>query len=198
MSRIGVFGGAFNPIHNGHLFIAKESLQVFNLSRVFFVPTGNPVFPKEELLDKSVRANFVELSIKNEPKFETSYFEIDRSEPSYYIETLRFFRGSYEDVYSIIGEDAFISFHKWKNSYEIMKSSKIIIAERFDDGFSRTRKYIEEKYKEYIKNIYFLSHPFYKISSTVVRERIKQNKHIDYLVPDSIKQIILSKKYYKL
>lgn len=198
MSRIGIFGGAFNPIHNGHLFIAKESLRVFNLSKIFFVPTGNPVFPKEELLDKSVRANLVELSIKNEPEFAISYFEIDRSEPSYYIETLKFFRGFYEDVYSIIGEDAFISFHRWKEPYEIMKSSKIIIAERFDDGFSRTQKYIEENYKGYRKDIYFLSHPFYRISSTVVRERIKQNKHIDYLVPDSVKQIILSQKYYNL
>ncbi|MGB9694972.1 MAG: nicotinate-nucleotide adenylyltransferase [Caldisericaceae bacterium] len=198
MSKIGIFGGAFNPIHNGHLFIAKESLEIFGLDKVIFVPTGNPVFKKEDLLDKYVRANLVEIAIKDEPGFEISYFEINRDEPSYYIETLLFFRESFDDIYSIIGEDAFVFFHKWKNPQEILNNSKMIIAERFEDNFAGTKSYISEYFKQYEKNISFLTHPFYRVSSTVVRERIKQGKHIDYLVPDALKRIILSKGYYKV
>jgi nicotinate-nucleotide adenylyltransferase len=198
MSRIGIFGGAFNPVHNGHLFVAKESLETFELDKVIFVPTGTQVFPKEDLLGKSIRAQLVELAISNKQGFEISYFEINRSEPSYYISTLKSFWSKNDDIYSIIGEDAFLAFHRWKENSEIINLTKIIITERYEDNFAKTRKYIDERYKNYENKIYLLSHPLYRVSSTVIRERIKQGRHIDYLVPDAVKQLILSNHYFKL
>ncbi|PIP49818.1 MAG: nicotinate-nicotinamide nucleotide adenylyltransferase, partial [Caldiserica bacterium CG23_combo_of_CG06-09_8_20_14_all_35_60] len=77
MGKLGIFGGAFNPIHIGHLFVAKEALKIFQLDKIIFIPTGNPVFQKEELLDKKDRAKLVNLSIKDEPCFEESLFEVN-------------------------------------------------------------------------------------------------------------------------
>jgi nicotinate-nucleotide adenylyltransferase len=197
MNKIGIFGGAFNPIHNGHLFVAKESLKVFGLRKIIFVPTGNPVFTKEDLLPKETRAYLVKIAIKDESYFEESLFEIDRDEPSYYIETLEQFEDSENDLFTIVGEDAFLFFHKWKSYQDIILKTNFIIAERFDDSFKTTKNYIEKNFPDFEKKIFFLPHPLYRISSTLIRERIKSNKHISYLVSEEVEREILNKKFYK-
>ena len=198
MNKLGIFGGAFNPIHNGHLFVAKEAIKVFELKKVIFVPTGNPVFPKEDLLAKSIRANLVKLAIEGEPCFEESFFEIERNTLSYFIDTLEQFINPENEVFTLLGEDAFIELHRWKSYNEIIKKTKLIIAERFEDSFRTTGKYIESKFPEFKDKIFFLSHPLYRISSTLIRERVKSNKHISYLVPEGVEKEILDKKYYKI
>jgi nicotinate-nucleotide adenylyltransferase len=197
MGKLGIFGGAFNPIHIGHLFVAKEALKIFQLDKIIFIPTGNPVFQKEELLDKKDRAKLVNLSIKDEPCFEESLFEVNRDVPSYFINTLDQFINHYDDLYTILGEDTFILFHKWKSYREIISKTNFIIAERFEDSFTISKKYIQTYFPDFKEKIFFLSHPLYRISSTLIRERIKSNKYISYLVPKEIEMEILNKRYYK-
>ena len=197
MSKIGIFGGAFNPIHNGHMFVAEEALWIFQLNKIVFVPTGNPVFQKEDLLDKNERSKLVSLSIKDRPYFEESLFEVQRDAPSYFIDTLEQFLQPSNSLYTILGEDAFIYFHKWKSYEEIISRTNFIVAERFEDSFATTKKYIQTNFHEFIDKIFFLSHPLYRISSTLIRERIKSNKHISYLVPEIVEKEILDKRYYK-
>ncbi len=198
MGRIGVFGGAFNPIHNGHLFIAKESMEVFHLDYVIFVPTGNPVFEKSDLLDKDARLRLVELATKDEPRFTVSKFETERDAPSYYIDTLKnLLNGINDEIYSILGEDTFRYFHRWKENENIIKLTNMIIAERYEDSFASTKEYILTKYKNYTEKIKLLLHPFYRVSSTIIRERIKEGQHIDYLVPWKVKEEIINNHYYR-
>jgi len=197
MDKLGIFGGAFNPIHNGHLFVAKEAIKIFELRKIIFVPTGNPVFPKEDLLAKSDRAHLVKSAIEGEFSFQESFFEIERDAPSYFIDTLEQFINHENDIFTLLGEDAFIELHRWKSYEKIIRKVKFIIAERFEDSFRTTAKYIESKFPEFKDKIFFLSHPLYRISSTLIRERVKSNKHISYLVPESIEKEILDKQYYK-
>jgi len=196
-NKIGLFGGAFNPIHNGHLFVAKESIKTFNLNKIIFIPTGNPVFEKQELLNKQIRANFVKNAISNEKNFEVSLFEIEREAPSFFIDTLQHFKNGKDILFTILGEDTFMQFHKWKSPEEILENSYLIVAKRYEGNFVGTKSYIKERFKKYEEKIFFLPHPLYPISSTLIRERIKKGMPVSYLLPESIEKEILENGYYR-
>ncbi|MFU2158811.1 MULTISPECIES: nicotinate-nucleotide adenylyltransferase [Caldisericum] len=195
--RIALYGGAFNPIHIGHLFVAKEATYLFGLERVIFVPTGNPVFAKKDLLDKNIRYNLVKMAIKNEDHFEVSDFEIKRPEPSYYIDTLKHFTQDNVEVFSIIGEDAFLKITLWKDYEEVLRNSYFIVAKRLNDDFLTLREFVSENLNGFKDKIFTLSHPLFSISSTLVRERIKNGLSITYLVPKEVELEILRNNYYR-
>jgi len=196
-NRIALYGGAFNPIHIGHLFVAKEAIRLFNLSKVIFIPTGNPVFAKKDLLDKRIRAHLVEIAISGEENFEISYFEVEKDSPSYYIETLKSFLDPQTEIFSIIGEDAFLKILLWKDYIEILENSYFIVAKRLNDNFETLREFIQENLNGFAKKIFTLSHPLHCISSTLIRERIKNNLTISYLVPKVVENEIVKNGYYK-
>lgn len=195
--RIGLYGGAFNPIHIGHLFVAKEAIHLFNLEKVVFVPTGNPVFVKKDLLDKDIRLNLVKMAVKDEPLFEVSDFEVKRAEPSYYIDTLNHFKSENVEVFSIIGEDAFLKITLWKDYEEILRNSYFIIPKRLNDDFSTLREFIAENLNGFKERVFTLSHPLFCISSTLIRERIKQGLSVSYLLPKEVELEIIRNGYYK-
>ncbi|MEF3244696.1 MAG: nicotinate-nucleotide adenylyltransferase [Caldisericaceae bacterium] len=194
--KIGIYGGAFNPIHIGHLFVGKESIRLFNLDKVIFVPTGNPVFRKKDLLDKYIRAHLVEIAIEGETNFEISYFEIEKEGPSYYIDTLRNFIKDGVDIYTIIGEDAFLKITLWKDFKEILSNSNFIVAKRLSDNFATLKEFTNENLNDFTKKIFTLEHPLFPISSTLIRERLKTGLPISYLVPKPVENEILRHGYY--
>lgn len=195
--RIGLYGGAYNPIHIGHLFVAKEAINLFNLEKVIFVPTGNPVFRKLDLLDKDIRLSLVKMAIKDEPRFEVSDFEVKRTEPSYYIDTLKHFKTDEVEIFSIIGEDAFLKITLWKDYEEILRNSYFIVAKRLNDDFSTLREFITENLNGFKDKIFTLSHPLFCVSSTLIRDRIKQGLSVSYLVPKEVELEIVRNGYYK-
>ena len=199
MGKIGVFGGAFNPIHYGHLFIAAESLNVFQLKKIIFVPTGNPAFEKEDLLDKNIRLRMVREATKKIAQFTVDDFEVQQKSTSYFIYTLNHIIALYPEdtIFSILGEDAFLNFHKWNSPEEILLKTSLIIAKRFEGNFTRTKDYIEEQFKNFKEKILFLDHPLYPLSSTLIRRRIKDGKSISFLVPEVIEKEIVENGYYR-
>lgn len=198
-SKIAIFGGAFNPIHYGHLFIASEAISLFNFDKVIFVPTGNPnpAFKKEDLLDKGIRMNLCRIATEKYNVFEVSDYEVKKDTPSYYIETLLHFKKECESIWTILGEDAFQQIHRWKESFEIFKNTEFIIAERYEDNFRSTKNYIERNFKQYKGKIKFLKHPFFKVSSSFIRERIRNNLPINFLIPEKVEEEIIKNKYYQ-
>ncbi len=198
-SRIGIFGGAFNPIHTGHLFIAKEAKRIFSLKKVAFVPTGNPAFQKEGLLDKNTRTKLVELSISNNKDFDLSLYEIKKNTTSYFIETLNYFIKLYpeKEFFTILGEDTFLKFHLWKEPKEILKKTNLIVAKRFEGNFSNSKEYMNKHFEEFKEKIFFMNHPLFPVSSTLIRQRIHEGKFISYLVPEAVEREILVNGYYK-
>lgn len=135
--RIGIYGGAFNPIHKGHIKIAKYAIKSLSLDRLVFVPSFRGPFKKDiELVPGKDRINMIELVL--EDKMDVCSFEINRKSTSYTIDTVKYFKNKHKDdeLFLIIGSDHLMKLNKWKNIDEISKLTKIIIFKR-SDTFSK-------------------------------------------------------------
>ena len=189
--RIGIMGGTFDPIHNGHLLAADEAHAAFGLSEVIFVPTGQPPHKTNQRVtsaeDRYMMTEFATVGC----------VEIDREGSSYTIDTLRRLRAipEYEGVqfYFITGLDAVLDIVSWKNPEEIMEMCKFVAVSRY--GY--THKRMEELPIELRSRIIPLEIPLLAISSTELRERIRNNRSIRFMVPSAVEQFIRKKSLYK-
>lgn len=156
--KIAIFGGAFNPIHKGHLGIAKEAISELNLDKLFFVPVFVGPFKRDVSLESSQhRLNMIKLIL--EEKMEVSTFEIDRKGVSYTIDTIKFFKNKYpkDELFLIIGSDNIKKLSKWKDIEEISKLAKIV-------AFKRASNVNKTHLKQY--NGILLKNKIYRESST--------------------------------
>lgn len=191
MNSVGILGGSFNPIHIGHLILANWVLEEFSLDKIIFIPCY--IQPLKSCLDFAQpddRLEMIKLAIFNNPKFDVSDFEIKRKRKSYTIDTLRYFKKIFENLYFIIGADNLKEFHRWKEPDEILKIAKLIVVNR---GGYQIR--IPKKLRNI--EIYHCKIPAIEISSTNIRERLRKNFSIKYLVPETVEKYIQTKQLYK-
>jgi nicotinate-nucleotide adenylyltransferase len=211
--NIGVAGGTFNPIHHGHLFAASEILKRFNLESIIFVPSARPPHKKtEKIIDPLHRYCMVVMATLHNPKFIVSPAELMRKESSYSIETIKNFKkslGKKATFYFIIGVDAFLEIHTWKNPDLLLKNCHFIVTSRpgyeEKDILDTLRKNISSKFKtldfkmtekkkqytkiEISRSRYFIfiaKIPALDISSTDIRKRVSQGKPFKHLVPEPV------------
>ena len=188
--NIGVYFGSFNPVHIGHLIIANHIANTTNLKQVWFVVSPhNPLKASSTLLNEYHRLNLIKLAIEGEKKLLASNVEFKLPKPSYTIDTLTYLKEKYP-TYTftlIIGSDSFKNIHKWKNYEILIKNYPFFIYKR--PGFD-----ITETYGATIK---ILDAPLLEISSTHIRELIKEKKSIRFLVPDVVKEDIEKNNFYK-
>ena len=198
MRRIGIMGGTFDPIHYGHLRAADEARAAFDLSEVIFVPTGQPphktggrVSPSEHRYMMTV------LATVDCPYFSVSRIEIDKTGQSYTIDTLRQLKSLPEyldtEFYFITGLDAVLDIVSWKNPEEIMSLCKFVAVSRH--GYTHTR--MEELPEDLRSAIIPLEIPLLAISSTGLRERVRKERSIRFLVPPSVEHFIRKYSLYK-
>lgn len=181
--RLGVMGGTFDPIHNGHLVAASEVASAFNLDEVLFVPTGEP-WQKAEVTPTSDRYLMTEIATAANPRFKVSTVDIDRAGPTYTVDTLRDLKLTYPDadLFFITGADAVTSIAGWKDSTELWGLAKFVAVTR--------PGHVLDLPKAPEGAIDVLEIPALAISSTDIRDRVFQGKPIWYLVPDGIVQFI--------
>lgn len=202
--RIGIMGGTFNPIHYGHMVTAREALSQFSLDKVIFIPTGTPPHKTDgEIASSEDRYLMTVIATASNSNFFVSRMEIERKGKSYTIETVRQLRsvyGSDASLYFITGADAILEILTWKDTNEIITLCKFIAATR--PGYNLGK--IEElKKKLFSKNdikderIFIMEVPALAISSTDIRNRVKQNRPIDYLLPEGVCNYILKHGLYK-
>ena len=131
--RIGIFGGAFDPIHNGHLVVAKNILDSLCLEKIIFVPTGNAPH-KNVKSDKKNRLNMLKLALENKSNFEIDEYEINKSRKSYTSETIEYIKKKNPDaeIYLIIGSDEFIEIETWHDMINLLENCILIVALRPD------------------------------------------------------------------
>ena len=186
----GLYGGSFNPIHNGHIALARQMLEAGLMDEVWFVVSPLNPFKKEktDLLSDDLRLEMTKLALEGEPNMMAQDFEFHLPKPSYTWQTLKAMKEQYpnREFILIIGADNWEAFHLWYNYQEILDKFSIVVYPR--EGID-----IDEDYLP--KNVRLINAQLYPISSTQVRENIKEGKPIDDLIPKKI--IDKAIKYYK-
>lgn len=193
--KIGVLGGTFDPIHIGHLIMASFALCEFNLDKVIFVPNGNPPHKKAHS-DRTCRLEMTKLASRVNQKFETCDFEILKDEPSYTIDTVRHLKKDNNEIYFIIGADSFYYLETWKNFEELKKECCFIAFDRISDiktSFEEDIKIFNQKYDATVLGAKM---PFIDVSSTLIRERVKNKKSIEFLTVKDVENYILEHNLY--
>lgn len=191
MSKIGIFGGTFDPIHMGHLITAQSVREIRELDKIIFIPAF--ISPHKTSADASWtehRANMIKIAIEDVPFFEYSDIEIKKGGISYTVDTLRELKKVYDEIEFIVGYDNIFTFHKWKDPDEILKLAKIIVLKRK----SSLPPPFEDKY--YHQAIFVQTRGI-EISATDIRERVKNNQPIHFLVPQKVKEYIYEQKLYR-
>ncbi|MCX7694391.1 MAG: nicotinate-nucleotide adenylyltransferase [Caloramator sp.] len=199
MISVGIMGGTFNPIHNGHLIIANEVLNQLNIDKIFFIPVGIPPHKNlDEVVSADDRFKMVELAVKKNNKFEALDIEIKRPGFTYTIDTLKTLNEIYKNYkfYFIIGFDTLKELHTWKQIEEIYKYCSFVVVNRNSD-----KKNIVDLIKHY-NNLYglqieYVNIPNIEISSSSIRDKIKNNRSIKYYVPDAVEEYIIAKNLYR-
>ena len=198
--RIGILGGTFDPVHIGHLVLAEEALSKLKLDQIWFIPTGKPWLKESlEITDGFTRLEMVKIATKSNPRFVASSIEIDRSGPTYTIDTLRYLKdklGTETSIYFILGLDTLASFHKWNRPEEILDLCEFVVSNR--PGFGNTKILDEqlERFESIGSITTLLNIPMLDISGTNLREMIRQGLSIKYRVPDGVEEYIYSNGLY--
>jgi nicotinate-nucleotide adenylyltransferase len=188
--KIGLYFGSFNPVHIGHLIIANHILNTLSINQVWFVVSPqNPFKPSASLLNEYHRLHMVNIAIDGEPRLKTSTVEFKLPRPSYTCETMAYLTEKYPgSLFSIIiGSDGFQNLDKWKNYQTLVKNYSFLIYKR--PGFEVANTFNAE--------VQILDAPLLDISSTRIRNLIKEKKSIRFLVPDVIKEEIERNGYYR-
>lgn len=199
--KLGIMGGTFDPIHYGHLVTAEGARSTFGLDQVLFLPAGRPPHKKRaEVSDPEHRYMMTVLATLTNPHFEVSRLEIDRTGISYTIDTLRALKGHYGpevELYFITGADAILDIMSWKDYHEYLTLAHFVAATR--PGFSLD--HLPEATLDWISKhqgrFHFLRVPALAISSTEIRERVRQGGSIRYLVPEAVEHYIRRQKLYQ-
>ena len=194
---VGVFGGAFNPPHLGHLICAQEALVRLELDRVLLVPFGEP--PHRVLDDDpgaEVRLELSERAAAGDSRLQVSRVEIDRAGPSYTVETLAGLRASSPDdeLVLILGGDQLAALPGWREPERVLGLATVAGVPR--GQFTRERIEASLAALPRADRIRFFEMPTVDVSSSLVRERAARGEPIRYLVPDSVADYISSKGLY--
>lgn len=198
-SRLGIMGGTFDPIHYGHLVAAENARIAHRLDHVLFIPTGiSPHKLDFPVSDAWLRYEMVKISVRSNRCFQISRIEIDRSGPSYTIDTLKTIHQIWpkQELYLITGSDAVTEITTWREPEEIIRMAKIVSATR--PGYD-SRDLLEQIYQKYPVargRIFELEIPALDISSTDIRTRVRQGRPIRYLVPEEVLSFIKKKSLY--
>ncbi|HUG50589.1 MAG TPA: nicotinate-nucleotide adenylyltransferase [Terrimesophilobacter sp.] len=189
-ARIGVMGGTFDPIHNGHLVAASEVAQHFHLDEVVFVPTGQP-YQKQNATPGEHRYLMTVIATASNPMFTVSRVDIDRGGPTYTIDTLRDLRAERPDaeLFFITGADAVEQILDWKNIDELWSLAHFVAVSR--PGHTLTVSNLPRQV------VSLLEVPALAISSTDCRARVGRGFPVWYLVPDGVVQYISKYHLYR-
>ena len=191
---VGLFGGSFNPIHNGHVRLAKALLQETGLDEVWFmVSPQNPFKQNLQLLDDDKRFQLVQTALKDEPRLKASNFEFRLPKPSYTWNTLQALEQEYpEHRFTIlIGGDNWAAFDKWFRYEDILQRYPVVVYPRAGSEVT------VPVFRFPVSDLRMVKTPLINISSTQVRQRLQEGKSIRGLVPTDVAAIIEQEHLYR-
>ena len=198
MKKYGIMGGTFNPIHLAHLYIAYEAKEKLNLDKVIFLPTGNPPHKKDEnIIDSEFRYKMVEKSIESYEGFVIDDYEISKEGYSYTYETLKHFNEEGVEIFFIAGGDSLMDVEKWRNTKEVLTECNFVVFNRGQFTKEILLKQKELLDSKYGSNIIVLEVLDMDISSSIIREKLRNRKRVDFFLPQDIIKYIEQNDLYK-
>lgn len=197
LNKVGIMGGTFNPIHNGHIALAQSAYKTLALDKVLFMPSGKS-YMKNRVLDARQRIAMIDRAISPYPYFELSTIEVERVGNTYTSETLRLLNQQNPQIhyYFIMGADSLFHIETWKDPEIIFSLSTLVCAVRDEydhDDLEKKRIELGEKGAD----IVLLNMPEINISSSDIRKRVGQKLPISSLVPDDVAKYIRQEHLYE-
>lgn len=197
--NIGVLGGTFDPIHIGHLIVAEEARIKLGLAEVLFVPAGEPWLKQDRDITPAVhRVEMVRRAIADNPAFKLSTLEVDRSGPSYTVDTLEALQdqlSSETSLFFILGRDTLAELPFWKEPRKVIQLCQLVVPPRLG---SRNLRHLEEAIPGLRERVIQLDMPVIGISSSGIRQRIARGLSIRYLVPPGVEEYIVEQGVYSV
>jgi len=195
--NIGVLGGTFDPIHIGHLVVAEEARIKVGFNEVLFVPAGQPLLkPDRNITLADHRVEMVRRAIADNPHFKICTLEVERTDPSYTVDTLTMLReqlGSETSLFFILGRDTLAELPSWKEPKKLVQLCRLVVAPRLG---SKDLEHLETSIPGLLDKVIQLDMPVIGISSSGIRQRIAQGLPIRYLVPAEVEKYITGQKIY--
>lgn len=197
--KTGIFGGAFNPIHNGHLALAENYYKSLGLDRIFFIPTSLPPHKTSEYLAPADdRLNMARIATAQNPAFVVSDIEFDRQGKSYTYDTVMQLKADFpeDEFFLIIGADQFLTFHEWYRYEDILDMVTLCTSARESEQEKRELYEYAAKCDKMRGRYYIANYPVILLSSSQIREKVKNKEDISHLVPYGVEKYILEKGLY--
>lgn len=201
MGRLGIMGGTFNPIHQGHIILAQESYRQFRLDRILVIPNRLPAYKDtDELLNAKQRSEMIRLAIQPFSYMEFLDIELRRTGPTYTIDTLRELKQMYPEdkLFFILGGDSLLTFHEWRSYAEILKLAVILCAVRKNAEFEALQM-VREQLRARVPEaeICFLDTDLLDISSTKIREEFYTDPSLADWLPEGVDSFIRDHHLYQ-
>jgi len=198
--KVGILGGTFDPVHIGHLIIAEGVRVELGLEKVLFVPAGQPWLKLQHAITPAgYRVEMLRLAILPNLHFELSDVEVERSGPSYTIDTvveLRNRLGAQADLFFILGCDALAQFPEWKEPSKLIQLCKLAVVPRANLALPDLEG-VERRIPGITDRVSYVATPIIDISSSQIRERVARGSSIRHLVPDKVEEYIAKRRLYR-
>lgn len=201
MRKIGIFGGTFNPIHKGHILLARYCKNELKLDRVILIPACLPPHKEtSDLASADDRLNMCRIACENLEGFEVSDIEIKRGGSSYTYQTLTFLKEIFpnDELCFIMGADMFLSLDKWKYPEIIFQKASIIAVPRDDSNVDELRDYYKTMISKIGAKAYILSNSVMQVSSTYIRENIENYNNVKNMIDRRVYDYISKNKLYRM
>jgi nicotinate-nucleotide adenylyltransferase len=198
--RVGVIGGTFDPIHAGHLIVAEQARDQLALDQVVFIPAGQPPHKAaRQITAAHHRLAMVQLAIADHVAFALSRIDLDREGPCYSVETISLLQekwGPETEIHFLIGEDSLRDLPRWHQPDRLLRLCQIVAVQR--PGYSVDLNTLDKQLAGAADRIQTIASPLIDISSTDIRERVRENRSIRYLVPDPVRRYIEQHNLYTI
>jgi nicotinate-nucleotide adenylyltransferase len=190
MNRIALFGGSFDPVHNGHLLVALAAIEELSLERIFFIPAAqSPFKPENKPAPADLRARMLRLALAGQTRYEVDTQEIQRGGTSYTVDTVRDYRSRFPnaELFYLIGADHIPQLHKWRAANELAAAVEFVAIPRPGEAAPAAPAGFRVRALR--------GFPL-GLSSSQIRERIRSSKTIEHLVPPAVAETIRNSRLY--
>ncbi|HKK95606.1 MAG TPA: nicotinate (nicotinamide) nucleotide adenylyltransferase [Anaerovoracaceae bacterium] len=199
MNKIGIYGGTFDPLHKGHLSLARSAVDEMKLDKLIFLPAYIQPFKKDYKYTKGEhRVKMIELAISEYEKFQVSDYEIRKKDISYSYDTLSELRNMVDGkIYFVMGDDSFVQLENWYKGKELLENYSFIVGSRPGIPSDITEEYTNIYREKYSTEIYLINNKLVDISATELRKALKTGKDVDKFLVDPVTEYINENKLYR-